>query len=215
MSALTYEAAKKHVMSDRGAGQERVRGRRTAVTRNAERDERREEAELRHGRLDELAELARQLAERVVEAAPELLAERDVPEAVPRVGVAVDERRPERRRRAAAARGTRATTRDSRRRAHASDEPPAAPDRGSTGEHEQADRRAPAAASASGCRPPARTRTAAATSQRSRALGVVAAVGAAPAQADERASKRISRPRSARWSAWRRRASPIAPDDRA
>ena len=46
------------------------------------------------GPTDELAELPRQLAERILEAALELFAERHVPEAIPGVGAAVDERCP-------------------------------------------------------------------------------------------------------------------------
>ena len=81
------------------------------------------------------------VAERVDEAALELLAERDVPEAVPRLRVGRRRAARGTARRAAAARGRRATTVITERARQASDEPPAAPDPGLDGEHEQPDRR--------------------------------------------------------------------------
>ena len=83
---------------DRGGrpGQERVA--RAPIGRHHERDrdEQRQDPELVVRPPDQLAELARQVPERVVQAALELLGEDDVPEAVPGVRRAVHERRPER-----------------------------------------------------------------------------------------------------------------------
>ena len=75
----------------RRPGQQRVA--RPARRRRDEpdRDERGEDPELARGEVDEVAELARQLTERVLEAALELLGEDDVLEALPGVRRAVDE----------------------------------------------------------------------------------------------------------------------------
>ena len=103
--------------------------------------------------------LRRQVAERVAERAPELLGQGDVPEAVPGLGLGVDERRPERARRGAAARGRRATTVATSASAQAAEEPRPEHDAGLDGQDVQADRRPPGAGSASGCRPTGRRRS--------------------------------------------------------
>ena len=75
----------------RRPGQQRIA--RPAQGRGDEpdRDERGEDPELARGEVDEVAELARQLTERVLEAALELLGEDDVLEALPGVRRAIDE----------------------------------------------------------------------------------------------------------------------------
>ena len=126
-------------------------------------------------------------------------AEGDVPEAVPGVGPAVDERRAERagpERQLQVDEDERSRRR--RRRRSATNERGrrriARVDR----QHEQADRRRPAGASASGCRPTARRRRPRPTSQRSAPAGA--------SRPDARASQRDEEPQSriatkARWSA--------------
>ena len=94
MSAFTYEAAKKQVMKTADPVSSAYAGRRTAVATKPIGMSGARTPNCGHGPRDQLADLPRQPAERVLEAAPELLAERDVPEAVPCLGPAVDERCP-------------------------------------------------------------------------------------------------------------------------
>src|SRR3954453_3601439 len=79
-----------------GPCEERVAGAAERRYDEPDGDERREDAELGDGPRDELPGLSRQLAERIRQAALELLGEDDVAKAVPGVRGAVDEARPER-----------------------------------------------------------------------------------------------------------------------
>ena len=131
MSALTYEAAKKQVIAAAVPVRSAYRGRRIAVTTNATGMSGARIPYCDTVRVDELAELARQLAERVGQAALELLGEDDVAEAVPGVRRAVHEVRPER----PGAQGQLEVDEDDGRHEQADagqDEPAAPPDPGST-----------------------------------------------------------------------------------
>ena len=120
-------------------GQERVAGPADRGHDERDRDQRGQDPVLRHRAVDELAELAWQLAKWVEQAALELLGEDDVAEAVPRVRRAVHEVRPER----PGAQGQLEIDEDDGPNEQADarqDEPAASPDPRVDGEHVQPDR---------------------------------------------------------------------------
>ena len=142
MSAFSYDAAKKQVEPERDAGQQREARPPASGRQEAERDEHGQRSELVDRQPEQVTELAGQVAERVDEAALELLAEGDVPEAIPRVGPAVDQRSPE----GPGAQGELQVDDrhgDGKRGDAGEDESAPLPDRRLDGEHEEADRRAP------------------------------------------------------------------------